>query len=1397
MDNGNTSLSKFTRRQYAALVALFVLFASIFIVPGAVAQTTPAPPGQVQTGGGNGADLSQGAAATQNTVPDPYYNANQYTTLVQQQAEQNTTAVAQNVEQQLWPDFGAYNDTYDGLSAFWGDDIISNLFSNIGQLIGKWLSEFINGWVADAVQFLTGFLRVFVLNPNIAVNGLGNGNGPADDISPYIRQGADVMYGIAVDLLLLLFVLCIWKYWAEAAWRGGGNMMGAVGRLIFTAGLLLAWPTIYAFEIQISNEMIKAIYFNSADQVAMLDAAMAAAVKGGLVAGAGLLANATAPVAGQVFGGALGAAGGAGGPLGLALGTVGSLVAFVGLIVYLVLGGILIAELIYILVLKSIQTALLCAQYMFAPLFLVFFAVPDTENVTSGFVKSFVEVSLWTFVWVGMLKILVIVVLSNFNPWGKIVMAVGVLQLMIQVPSFLARAQISPMSDFISAGLVTGGLLKGGSALGNLLSNRAMHFANAVGNFGYAGAKGAPKSQATELNGLANDVARPDLLKDIRSAQASGQVPGAKGPGDGKGKGKGDDPNDPTGQKLNPVDPNAPKGPKDGKDDPTKTPGPPGKDLNGAKGDLAGGVPGANPKAGDAALGTPAGAPGDKNLNAANPTPGDALANAGKNAALGVGLGAAAGAGLAAVESGAALKNAAQGTGAEGDRSAAAAQQQAAEALKKMENLKEAGADGSGVKGPVGPDGKPLKVNGGTIADGAGPTGGKDKAGLNVAGAVADPTVSSTLKGAVGGKGVGATGANEADAKGKDLNALNPNDVKAPTTATNAGATGAEGAKGQGQQLEMEFERDGDKAAVAAASVAGLGGPPKVGELKDQTDGKGGKDGSGPTGGKQVVSGGTLNGAGAGINGAGGATTDVSAKLVPKKPGEVVSGKTVAPSLATTGLNTAVSASGTGKNIDPTTGMGTTDVVHDESDPGAPITTPSAKTEVHTAGSAAKLTGAAGGGADAKIDAKGNVISAAGTPPPNPNNVQAGQQGSLPLTGGKMNTDVSGKGANLNPTLTTTSVTGAVRPGSEGAQPQGIINTELTQDETGATGVGGANATLNQTVRTNAQGGVQPTAQNPTGLATQNVQGGLVPPVNPNANLQPGQQMSLPFGNTGKMNTDATTGKGANLTPGATTSVTGTVRPGGDVAQPQGIVNTELQEEMTGAGAPGTGTTVGQTVVRQGQTVTPGGNQQNVQTNATGKVVTGVPGGTQPPPITNVSSQFTQASGGKGSAPGLSAASAVPPTAAGGGAAGGGGGNGGPPPIFDHDNNPEGPAGTTPPAGEAGMGSQPASNRTQGSMYDGYMQAGYRHVPYRVAAAAIRLAQGATLAPSRSGKPEIIQDNQGHMMHVRFGEGATDEQKAMQIMSGAYGELMSTDAEAYDAARQSSIDAGEHKPVGM
>ncbi|HIA55221.1 MAG TPA: hypothetical protein EYN91_24580 [Candidatus Melainabacteria bacterium] len=537
MNKGN----QLRKQTIKALFALFLTLAPMFVFVGsAIAQTrepTLSDTLPVDPGVGN---LSPGAQQTQNTVPGAYADAPGEVPLVYTAATNNTTGVIQNVTNTLLGtgELGYINDTYMGIKRFWGDDIIGNLFQNIGQLIGKWISEWINGWVADTVRFLTAFLRTFVLNPNIAVNGIQNGPGAgqADDISPYIRAAADVMYGIAVDLLLLLFILCIWKFWAEAAWRGGGGLMGSVGRLIFTAGLLLAWPTIYAFIIQITNEMIQAIYFNSADDIMRLDAAMASAVKGGLMAGAGLLAHAFAPIVG-------GAAG------GLALGLVGEIVAFAGLVIYLIIGGILIAQLIYILVLKAIQTALLTAQYMFGPIFLVFFATPDTENVATGYVKSFVEVSLWTFVWVGLLKIMVIILFSDFNPWGKIIMAIGVLQLMIQVPSFLARAQISPMSDFVSAGLITGGLLGMGKALATKGGDLMDRFAKWRGSLQDGGARGPQQTQSVKMNGLPHAPQDPDAYNKIQNA-AKGDLNNGNKPGD---KDKNKQEQNPNGQNLKPL----------------------------------------------------------------------------------------------------------------------------------------------------------------------------------------------------------------------------------------------------------------------------------------------------------------------------------------------------------------------------------------------------------------------------------------------------------------------------------------------------------------------------------------------------------------------------------------------------------------------------------------------------------------------------------------------------------------------------------------------------------------------------------------------------------------------------------------------------------------------------
>ncbi len=1260
VDNGNTltNLKYRFHKQLIALVAVFMLVAPFAFSIAAVAQTSVPSPGDDFVSP-NAGDPSQGASQTQATAQN-IYDAPGQTNLVTQQAEQNTEAVAQNVEQQLWPDFGAYNDTYQGLSAFWGDDIISNFFANIGQLIGKWLSEFINGWVADAVQFLTGFLRIFVLNPNIAVNGLSTtpgGQGAAvDDISPYVRQGADIMYGIAVDLLLLLFILCIWKYWADAAIRGSGNMMGAVGRLIFTAGLLLAWPTIYAFEIQITNEMIKALYFNSADQVAMLDAAMAAAVKGGLVAGAGLLANATAPVAGQVLGGILG--GGAG---GIVLGTVGTLVAFVGLIIYLVLGGILIAELIYILVLKAIQTALLTAQYMFAPLFLVFFALPDTENVCSGFVRSFVEVSLWTFVWVGMLKIMVIVVLSDFNPWGKIVMAVGVLQLMIQVPSFLARAQISPMSDFISAGLITGGLLSGGKALGGMLGDRAKHFANAVGNFGYAGAKGAPKSQSVELNGLANDVANPGLLKDIRGAAATGKVdgPGGKGKGGPGAGGLG-----PDGKPFKP--PEGPKGPKDGKGTGL---GPDGKPLNPAD-------PNAANKASDKSAPGTAGAvpPTNKPVTPATGTA-DALANAAKNGAVSTLAAAGLGTVMAAAGTNSALNTA--------NKDAAAANngtgEQASKELSTADAAKAALAAGALVNaagnlvdkntGKELLDAKGQPIRAGVTAPPA--TGDKNKAGEV---AKEQATVTGKL---VDGKADGKATATDATAKGKDLAAgINPAEL---AKGMAAGAAAGAALKAAGDEVEVTGTGDEAGKAVASSVVPGL-------NMKGAAGGTPGAPGSNLNADGSVK---TTVDAGKGGTGKPLDAAKGDTNVVPKPgahPVTAAGDKPVIPPINSSGLAAVTGSVATGKAPDPTTAIVAGEEVLNPADPGAPVVANAKEgtftNKPNTGDKVANAVAAAAGGAAAVATTQ--ALKNAGVTPP-----------------GQVTTDVNGKvmGSTANAAATTpvTGQPGVVTPNMQpatntplAANPSGnsLVNAELVEDAAvaGAAGVAAANVVgaVNAANASNANTGKVDGA-NTTGTLT----GRIIPPV------------------SGQPAANANTGT-VNVTPGANRGVT--------------------------------------------------------------------------PPVATPT-QFTTTAGGTGGAPPVNGAQTA-------NFAGGDGGDG-------DDGSGGGGGGGTPQGGPAAQPSQPNAAGQKASMFDGYMQAGYRHVPYRVAAAAIRLAQGATLGVSRTGKPENVYDNQGHLMHIRTGEGASDEQKGMQIMAGAYGELMSTDAEAYDAARQASIDAGEHKPKGM
>lgn len=367
---------------------------------------------------------------------------------------------------------GIYNDTYLGIKNFWNVDIVGNLFANVGQVLGRWLTQWLDGWAADTIGLLTAMMRTFFLNPNIAAHGLSSVTGQqmapdTDDISPLIQKAANLMYAIALDLLLILFFLAIWRYWTDAAWRGGLGVMGAVGRLIFTFGITLAWPTICALEIDVSNEMIKTIFFNSSNQIQNLDATMATTVRAGLVATVAMLTKSFLPTLGGWTSSIVGS-------------TIAGLVSSVALVIFLILTTLLIVQLILILLMKAVQLVLLAAQFMFAPVFLVFFATPDTESVATSFVRSCVEVSLWTFVWVGLLKLMVIFLFSTFSPWGKIVIAMAILQLMIQAPSFLSRASISPISPIAACGLISAGLKMSAVKLGATLVENSITLASSV-----------------------------------------------------------------------------------------------------------------------------------------------------------------------------------------------------------------------------------------------------------------------------------------------------------------------------------------------------------------------------------------------------------------------------------------------------------------------------------------------------------------------------------------------------------------------------------------------------------------------------------------------------------------------------------------------------------------------------------------------------------------------------------------------------------------------------------------------------------------------------------------------------------------------------------------------------
>lgn len=441
------------------------------------------------------------------------------TSLVQQAAEQNlgvptldnTYAVDRASGQQPGVQFGPgqhglgspfggglTDDPYDGNEDIPKSEFDQTSFSlgdflaDPGLFFSKLIKQFFRDVIRPLARKLSALLLLFVLNPNIAADGLKFAK---NDVQKLFNQTADVMFYIAIDLSLIFFVLAVWRYWSDSAWRGrSGTWMSAVGRLIFTIGLLLLWKSMYTLELDITNEMIKAVWFNDPAQRELLVSTIEKVFAAALGAGGGITLASFAPFMGALGGSVVG------GPVGMVIGGAGgSIIALLGWLLFIVFGVVIITEIVYFLVLKAIQEALLAAQFLVGYIFLVCFASPDTEHMATGFVRSFIEVSLWSFVWLILLKVLCIVLNASNEPSGaQILLVIGVLQIMIQVPAFMGRAQISPVSEFLTAGAVTGLVSKGLGSATDSIKKVMTDVSEYQLNAKYA-AVGTPETSATML----------------------------------------------------------------------------------------------------------------------------------------------------------------------------------------------------------------------------------------------------------------------------------------------------------------------------------------------------------------------------------------------------------------------------------------------------------------------------------------------------------------------------------------------------------------------------------------------------------------------------------------------------------------------------------------------------------------------------------------------------------------------------------------------------------------------------------------------------------------------------------------------------------------------------------
>ncbi len=266
------------------------------------------------------------------------------------------------------------NSITQGIQNFW-NTTGEAWFTHVGSLIKQYIKQVVNFIIKPIVQQLTNVLVQYAYNPDVSVG--------EDGFSKNVQDLAGWVRNLSNDLLLLFFILSIWRYWANAAWKAG-SLMGAIGRIVVAASATTAWPTIYHYVILISNSLTQYLLNQNVLNAETISNAVAGAISEIATGGAAFGFVNSLLSSGQINPGTIIAV---------------PVVAVAQLLLVAAIGLAIISSLIVFFTMKVIQIIIVVAAFVFGPFFLCFLVSPDTSSTPSSFIRGFVETSLWTFVW--------------------------------------------------------------------------------------------------------------------------------------------------------------------------------------------------------------------------------------------------------------------------------------------------------------------------------------------------------------------------------------------------------------------------------------------------------------------------------------------------------------------------------------------------------------------------------------------------------------------------------------------------------------------------------------------------------------------------------------------------------------------------------------------------------------------------------------------------------------------------------------------------------------------------------------------------------------------------------------------------------------------------------------